>query len=85
LARLVLHTRRGPVPVKNSKGVTVAAVCMCGLSRKYPFCDGSHLKTREEEEGYVYIYSEDGTLLKKMPAEELAEKLGIPLEKVRRV
>ncbi|MCC6064184.1 MAG: hypothetical protein LM570_06645 [Thermocrinis sp.] len=29
---------------------------MCELSKKKPFCDGSHKRTRDEEEGKLYIY-----------------------------
>jgi CDGSH iron-sulfur domain-containing protein 3 len=33
---------------------------MCGLSKNQPFCDGSHKQTREEAEGKVYEYDEEG-------------------------
>ena len=33
---------------------------MCGLSKNQPFCDGSHKKTRDEEEGKVYEYDNEG-------------------------
>ncbi len=76
MARLILHTARGPVPVKDSRGVTVAAICMCGLSRRYPFCDGSHIHARDEEEGKVYIYNEEGERVTAVPREKLAQLLG---------
>ncbi len=34
------------------------AICNCGLSKKYPFCDGSH-NTIDEEEGKLYVYIDD--------------------------
>ena len=77
MARVIIHTRKAPVPVKDSRGVTVAAVCMCGLSKKYPFCDGSHLKTRDEEEGKVYIYDEEGNRVGSVDLEELKKVLRV--------
>ena len=31
-------------------------ICMCGLSRNQPFCDGSHKKIAGEEDGKTYEY-----------------------------
>ncbi len=35
------------------------AVCQCGLSASFPFCDGSHRQVAGENEGVRYVY-EDG-------------------------
>ncbi|RBI62062.1 CDGSH iron-sulfur domain-containing protein [halophilic archaeon] len=62
MAREVTHTATGPLKLDEDdldpeKGDV--AVCLCGLSDDYPFCDGSHRVTADEAEGVVYRY-EDG-------------------------
>jgi len=57
--REVTHTADGPYVVTpedidEEKGDV--AVCLCGLSDEYPFCDGSHRATEGEEEGVRYKY-----------------------------
>ena len=58
MARLIKHTAVGPVEVPASEKSTW--VCMCGLSKDYPRCDGSHkLAKQQEAEGKVYCYDGD--------------------------
>ncbi|OLZ41981.1 (Fe-S) protein [Natrinema saccharevitans] len=46
-----------PDDIDDEKGDV--AVCQCGLSDDFPFCDGSHRRTRDEADGTTYVY-EDG-------------------------
>jgi CDGSH-type Zn-finger protein len=59
MARKVIHTAQGPQEVKPEAGQSVW-ICRCGLSKNQPFCDGSHKKTQDEEEGKTYEYDNDG-------------------------
>ena len=62
MARLVRHDAQGPRKLDESdvheeKGDI--AVCQCGLSEEYPFCDGSHRGTLDESDGELYQYEGD--------------------------
>ncbi len=58
MARKVIKTAHGNYELKpQPKSVFI---CMCGLSKNQPFCDRSHLKTLDEEEGKIYEYDEKG-------------------------
>ena len=35
-------------------------ICMCGLSKNQPYCDGSHKSVASEEESKVYEYDAEG-------------------------
>jgi CDGSH-type Zn-finger protein len=62
MAREITHDATGPLKLDESdldeeKGDV--AVCLCGLSDEYPFCDGSHNATADEAESVVYKYEDD--------------------------
>jgi len=59
MARIVIHTAKSPHVFNTPKG-DVVAICMCGLSKNYPFCDGSHKKTQDEDDSVVYLYDMEG-------------------------
>jgi CDGSH-type Zn-finger protein len=59
MAREVTHDAHGPrivtpEDIDDEKGDV--AVCLCGLSEEYPFCDGSHRRTLDEDDDAVYRY-----------------------------
>ena len=54
MPRLVRHDRTGPIKIEpQDKPVFI---CGCGLTRDFPFCDGSHKACADEKPGTVYVY-----------------------------
>ena len=58
LMRKVLKTDKRPLEIKAQQ--ESVWICMCGLSKNQPFCDGSHKTTRDEEDGKTYEYDAEG-------------------------
>jgi len=56
MARIVKHEAKAPMEVKV--GSESKWICMCGLSKNFPFCDGSHHQTDGEEKGKLYKYAD---------------------------
>lgn len=73
MAREVTHDETGPYIVEpedfEEKGDV--AVCLCGLSNDYPFCDGSHRVAEDESPGTTYKYSDDDPDAERRPIEEM--------------
>ncbi len=54
MARIVVNEHSGPMEVKV--GGESKWICMCGLSKTKPMCDGSHRQCSGEEKGKLYRY-----------------------------
>ena len=51
----------GEGPIKIEPTDKPVWVCGCGLTENFPFCDGNHKKTKDEDAGKLYRYDADGT------------------------
>lgn len=58
MPRLIRHTMNGPIKIEPSE--KPIWVCACGLSQKFPICDGAHkgCAAREPDTGATYVYDE---------------------------
>lgn len=57
MPRLVRHDAMKPIKIEpQDKPIFV---CACGLSKKFPLCDGSHKGCINEPEDKVVVYDSD--------------------------
>ncbi|MBX3408270.1 MAG: CDGSH iron-sulfur domain-containing protein [Phycisphaeraceae bacterium] len=64
MPRLVRLGATGPIKIdpaqwpRDDQGNLKAIwICACGLSPKFPFCDGTHKACKDEEPGVEYSYA----------------------------
>lgn len=77
MPRLVRHEHSGPIKIDpaappgdpsawprdqdgNPKKIFI---CACGLSSRFPFCDGTHKCCADEDPARTYSYAPDGSRL----------------------
>jgi CDGSH-type Zn-finger protein len=58
MARIVVKTAKAPFVLKPEDHPV--RICMCGLSKNQPFCDDSHLATKDEKDNEIYEYDKNG-------------------------
>lgn len=62
MSREITHDANGPKLIAEDEleeqGGSVH-LCMCGLSNDYPYCDGSHTATTDEDADTRYKYEND--------------------------
>ena len=51
MARLVKLDATGPIRIDPQEKPVF--ICACGLTKNFPFCDGTHKKCKDEEPGAV--------------------------------
>lgn len=75
MGRLVEHDASGPRKLDESDidpDEGDIAVCQCGLSGEYPFCDGTHRQARTEETDTCYRYVEEDGKLRRREVDRIA-------------
>lgn len=64
MPRLAHHTATDPIKIdpKTLDPEKPIFICACGLSKKFPFCDGAHKPCRTSEQSdTLYVYDPTNT------------------------
>ena len=60
-----------PWPKDEAGRFKILSICACGLSKKFPICDGTHKGCKTEEPDHVYSYDPlTGSVISKTPANQ---------------
>ncbi|MCL7383885.1 MAG: CDGSH iron-sulfur domain-containing protein [Thaumarchaeota archaeon] len=70
MPRVIIHTAKRPFIHTTESGERIT-ICMCGLSLAYPFCDGSHRMTGDEDENTIYLYDPERRRIARINLEDL--------------
>ena len=61
MARMIKLTATGPIKIEpQDKPIFI---CGCGLTKNFPFCDGTHKVCKDEDPDTVYLYDEEGNAI----------------------
>ena len=58
MARLLRLQAQRPTIIEV--GGEKKAICACGLTSNFPYCNGAHKRTLDEEDGKTYRYGDEG-------------------------
>lgn len=57
MSRIVRREAVAPKMISAEEAKFPMAICACGLTSNFPYCNGSHTQTKQEEPGKLYEYS----------------------------
>lgn len=70
MPRLVRMHMNGPIKIEPQE--KAISICGCGLSKMFPFCDGTHKACRaaEPDPDATYVYDAEGRIVETRKDEE---------------
>lgn len=70
MSRVVRFEAKAPVIITSEEAKFPIGICACGLSDKFPYCNGNHMRTKDEDYEKVYRYTLEGREVVTVSAEE---------------